>query len=112
MAVNRAQERITQAVLAWSGMSVADHRYGGVEYLFNGRREIGHIHGDRLVDIPFPTAVRDEVVAAGLAQPHHLLADSGWVSFTIREEKHVDEALALLKRSYDIAARQRFRSAE
>lgn len=112
MAVNGAQERITREVLAWSGMTVADHRFGGVEYLYNGRREIGHIHGDRLVDIPFPKAVRNEIVGAGLAQPHHLLADSGWVSFTIREDKDVDEALALLKRSYDIAARQRFRSSE
>ena len=34
-----------------------------------GRREIGHIHGDSLVDIPFPKKIRDEIVAAGQAEP-------------------------------------------
>lgn len=72
-----------------------------------GTREIGHIHGDRMVDIPFPTKVRDELVAAGAAEPHHLLKDSGWVSFYIHEEAGVDQAVALLRRSYEIAAAQR-----
>lgn len=108
MTVYSAQERITAAVESWEGMTTALHRFGGVEYLF-GRREIGHIHGDRLVDIPFPTRVRDEIVAAGLAQPHHLLADSGWVSFYLREEADIDRAVALLRRSYDLATRQKIR---
>lgn len=106
MTVYSAQERITAAVESWEGMTTALHRFGGVGYLL-GRREIGHIHGDRLVDIPFPTRVRDEIVAAGLAQPHHLLADSGWVSFYLREEADIDRAVALLRRSYDLATRQK-----
>jgi len=28
---------------------------------------IGHIHGDELVDIPFPAKIRDALVAAGRA---------------------------------------------
>ena len=108
MGIHKAQERITAAVQAWEGMTTAPHRFGGVEYLY-GRREIGHIHGDRLVDIPFPTRVRDEIVAAGLAQPHHLLADSGWVSFYLREEADIDRAVELLRRSYELASRQKNR---
>lgn len=106
MTINKAQERITAAVESWDGMTTAPHRFGGVEYLY-GRREIGHIHGDRLVDIPFPTRVRDEIVAAGLAQPHHLLADSGWVSFYLREEADIDRAIDLLRQSYELASRQK-----
>ncbi len=81
--VNGAQARITAAVLEWEGMAVQPHRFGGVEYLL-GRREIGHIHGDYLVDIPFPTKVSDEIVAAGRASPHHIFPESGWVSFYVR----------------------------
>jgi len=106
MAVSGAQTVITQAVLAWEGASVTPHRFGGVEFLL-GKREIGHIHGDHLVDIPFPTKLRDEVVATGQAEPHHLLVDSGWVSFYIRGEGDVDRVIALLRRSYDLAANQR-----
>jgi hypothetical protein len=82
------------------------HQFGGVEYRL-GKREIGHIHGDALVDIPFPTKVRDELVAAGTAEPHHVLPESGWVSFYIRQPEHVGEAIALLRRSYELALRQR-----
>lgn len=67
MSVRGAQERITQEVTSWEGVSVRPHRFGGVEYVI-GRREIGHIHGEHLVDIPFPRKVRDEIVAAGRAQ--------------------------------------------
>jgi predicted DNA-binding protein (MmcQ/YjbR family) len=77
-----------------------------------GRREIGHIHGDYLVDIPFPTKIRQEVVAAGRAEPHHVLPDSGWVSFYIREPADVERAVQLLRQSYEIAINQRKRRNE
>lgn len=105
MAVPGAQAQITAAVLDWNGASVAPHRFGGVEYRL-GRRELGHIHGDSLLDIPFPVKVREEIVAAGQAQPHHLLDESGWVSFYFKEAADIPRAIALLRRSYDIAALQ------
>jgi predicted DNA-binding protein (MmcQ/YjbR family) len=83
------------------------HRFGGTEYRLGERRELGHIHGDTLVDIPFPTKVRNELVAAGRAEPHHLLSDSGWISFYIREAADVERAIELLRLSYEIATKQR-----
>lgn len=105
MPISGAQNQITQAVLRWEGMTVEPHRFGGVEYRL-GSREIGHIHGDRLVDIPFPKKVRDEVVAAGRAMPHHVLPETGWISFYIREAGDVDRAIALLHDSYQIVQQQ------
>jgi predicted DNA-binding protein (MmcQ/YjbR family) len=106
MAVAGAQERIQAAVSAWNGVTVALHRFGGVEFVL-GKREIGHIHGDHLVDIPFPTKVRNRIVAEGRAEPHHLLADSGWVSFYLREPADIDAAIALLRESYNLALAQK-----
>lgn len=100
------KSKIEQAVMSWTGIEAKPHRFGGTEYVL-GKREIGHIHGEWLVDIPFPTRVRDEVIAAGQAEPHHVLPDSGWVSLYLREPKHVDDAIALFRRSYDIAMRQK-----
>jgi hypothetical protein len=105
MPVTGAQEQITRAVLSWEGTSVEPHRFGGVEYRL-GKRELGHIHGDHLVDIPFPTRVRDEIVAAGQARPHHIQPDSGWISFYLRAEGDPERAIALLERSYQIARTQ------
>lgn len=86
-------------------MNEAPHRFGGVEFRL-GTREIGHLHGDRLLDVPFPKRVRDELVEAGLARPHHVLPESGWVSFLIDDEPDVDAAIALLLRSHDLIAAQ------
>ena len=111
MSVRGAQARITAAVTSWPGVTVQPHRFGGVEYGI-GKREIGHIHGDHLVDIPFPKKVRDEIVAARRAQPHHILPDTGWVSFYLQQEFDVEQAIALLKESYEIAQKQRSRTIE
>ena len=106
MSVPNAQKIITEALLLWEGVSTAPHRFGGVEYRL-GTRELGHIHGDHLVDIPFPKKVRDEVISAGLAEPHHILPETGWVSFTLRQEEDVEKVIALLRRSYEVAWRQK-----
>jgi hypothetical protein len=106
MSVLNAQKTITQTLTSWEGVSTAPHRFGGVEYRF-GTRELGHIHGDHLVDIPFPKKVRDEIVTSGLAEPHHILPETGWVSFYLREESDVQKVIELLQRSYAIALRQK-----
>ena len=111
MSVKGAQERITKTVTSWEGVTVGPHRFGGVEYAV-GKREIGHIHGDHLVDIPFPKKVRDEIVAAGRAEPHHILPDTGWVSFYLRGEDDVEQAIALLHESFEIALRQKSKMAK
>jgi len=108
MSIKGAQERITKTVTSWEGVTVQPHRFGGVEYAI-GKREIGHIHGDHLVDIPFPKKVRDEIVAAGRVGPHHILPETGWVSFYLREGGDVEKAIDLLRESFEIAMRQRSR---
>ena len=111
MSVNGAQQSITEAVTSWPGVATQPHRFGGVEYVI-GKREVGHIHGDHLVDIPFPKKVRDEIVAAGRAQPHHILPETGWISFYIRQKDDVEKAIALLRESYAIAQKQKSKTIE
>jgi hypothetical protein len=106
MGVRGAAQKIQTELLSWPHVEAFPHRFGGTEYRI-GRRELGHIHGDYLVDIPFPTKVRDEVVAAGLAEPHHILPASGWVSLYLREAADVDRALELFRRSFELAMKQK-----
>lgn len=106
MSVHGASKQIVDTLLTWEGIEARPHRFGGTEFRI-GKREIGHIHGDTLVDIPFPTKVRDEIVAAGEARPHHILPETGWVSFYLKESEDVQKAIDLLKRSYDVALKQK-----
>jgi hypothetical protein len=106
MTIRGASEQIIATLLTWEGIEAHPHRFGGTEFRV-GKREIGHIHGDSLVDIPFPKKIRDEIVAAGEASPHHILPDTGWVSFYLKEEGDIKRAIDLLKRSYEIALIQK-----
>src|SRR5689334_18016138 len=110
MAVPGAGQRIQAEVSRWEGISSAPHRFGGVEYKL-GSREIGHVHGDWLVDVPLPKRVRDELVASAEAEPHHVLPQSGWVSVYLNVPGDVDRALRILRRSFEIALQQKARKA-
>ncbi|MGH7454435.1 MAG: luciferase family protein [bacterium] len=55
------------------------------------------------MDIPFPKKVRDEIIAAGRAEPHHVLPDSGWVSFYLNESADVEKAIGLFRQSFELA---------
>ena len=99
-------ERISREVLSWPGVTIEPHRFGGVEFRL-GKRELGHLHGDYLADLPFPVRVRKELVAEGRAMAHHILPDSGWVSYPIREERAVSGAIALFRLNYERAVAKR-----
>ena len=99
-----AMHHVERAVLSWPGVTTRMHRFGGTEFTLNttqGRREIGHLHGNGLLDIPFTKALRDEAVQEGRAQPHHIFPQSAWVSFFIRSEADVPNAVELLRRNYE-----------
>jgi hypothetical protein len=92
-------ENLEAQVSSWPHVTVHPHRFGGREFRF-GAAEIGHIHRGGIVDIPFPRPVRDALLAGGLAEEHHFVPNSGWVTFRIRREEDVEHALWLMKLSY------------
>lgn len=97
--VGAIRARLVREIGQWPGVTVGKHRYGGIEFRL-GRRELGHLHGDYLVDLPFPVAVRRRLVEGRLALPHQILPRSGWVSYPIRDLAAAEDALALFRLSY------------
>jgi hypothetical protein len=93
-------DEIEREVRSWPGVEVKPHRYGGVEFRVNGH-EIGHLHGSRLADLPFPVRTRKDLVAAGRARPHHVLPQTGWVSYPIGGEEDVKGVLELFRLNYE-----------
>jgi hypothetical protein len=99
-------EQIAETVQSWPGVEAAPHRFGGVEFRV-GRRELGHLHGDRIADLPFPRRVRDELIADGRARPHHVLPESGWITASIRSREEAENALSLFRMAYERAQNSR-----
>jgi hypothetical protein len=91
-------------------VEAAPHRFGGVEFRL-GRRELGHLHGDRIADLPFPRRVRDELVAEGRARPHHVLPHSGWITVSIASADEAEQAVELFRMAYERARSARRASA-
>jgi luciferase-like monooxygenase len=101
-----ASQVIIEEVSSWEGVEMGPGRFGAVQFRL-GKRELGHLHGDRLADIPFPRAIRDRLVAEGTVVPHRPLPDSGWASRHIRSEDDVQAVIDLLRMQYDRAMSQR-----
>lgn len=93
-------EAIKREVTGWPGVEAKPHRFNGIEFRVRGH-EIGHFHGDRLADLPFAVRARKELVAQGKAQLHHVLPQTGGVSYPIRGEDDVAGALELFRLNYD-----------
>lgn len=91
---------LTDELLSWAGVTVQPHRFGGIEFVIEGK-EIGHLHGDYLVDLLLPKSERDEWIAAGKAEPHHIYPESGWVSIYLKTEEDVAHAIEILHSKYE-----------
>ena len=92
-------KRLEDEVSAWPNVSVHPHRFGGKEFKF-GKAEIGHVHKDGTVDIPFPRAVRDALLEEGQAEEHRWVPNSGWTTFKVRCEADIGHAIGLMRISY------------
>jgi hypothetical protein len=63
--------------------------------------EIGHLHGSRMADLPFPVRMRKELVAEGKAEPHHLFPQTGWVSYYPRGPEDAPAVVELFRLNYE-----------
>ena len=100
-------ENIKKEILSWPYVTSKPHRFGGLEFRIN-ERELGHVHGDRLADLPFPMKTRNELVNSGRVSPHHILPQSGWVSCWIKGEEDISVVIDLFKMRYDYLAKNKF----
>ena len=104
--MTNVEETIRREVTSWPGVEAKPHRFNGIEFRVRGH-EIGHLHGGRWADLPFPVRVRKELVAQGKARLHHILPQTGWVSYPIRGEEDVPGALELFRMNYERLAARR-----
>lgn len=105
MCLQGALDEIGREVSSWNGVVVSPHRFGGTEFRL-GRRELGHVHGDSFADIVLPMDVRNNVIDEGMAEPHHILPKSGWITFRFRKQGDIERAIELFRLSYDYASKR------
>lgn len=88
-------------VLSWKGVDLQLHRYGGVQFNHNNK-EIGHLHGNGMLDILFSKKIKHDLLHIRNVRDHHTFKDSGWISFCIKTKEDKNTALALLQQAYQL----------
>ena len=93
-------KNIKQAILSWPGVTSNPYQFGGIEFRVN-KRDMGHIHGEKLADLPFPIEIRKEIIASGKALPHIIYPESMWVSYIIHNEDDIPKIIDLFRLQYE-----------
>jgi hypothetical protein len=99
MSADPIAARIQREVASWPGVTVETHGRGMI-FFHVGRREIGHLHGSRLADLPFPVRIRERLVAEGKADLHYLHPKTGWITYYIRSEGDIEPVVELFRLNY------------
>jgi len=89
-------KKFEEEVSRWLHVSVHPHRFGGKEFRF-GDAEVGHVHIGGIIDIPFTRSIRDALLTGGLAEEHHWVPNSGWVTFHVRSDEDISHARWLMR---------------
>ena len=98
----RALQAVENAAVSEFGAAIGLHRFGGIGFFVNGA-ELGHVHGNGLLDVFVGRVNRDALVCAGRALRHHVFPAAGWVSFWIKGDADITPALELLRLARDRA---------
>ena len=101
---------IEQEVLRWDGVTSAPGRFGAVAFRY-GKREIGHIHRDRIADLPVTPEMRERILSGGRARPHRA-GVKGYISYPVQDQEDVSVVLQILGWNYDRAKATTERRAE
>ena len=96
-----ASEQITAEVTSWPGVEAGPGRRG--EFAFKvGRREIGHLHGDRSAHFSFPKDVWAQLQEEGRITQHPVFPGRvGPAARRIEDEDDVRDVIALMRLNYD-----------
>jgi Family of unknown function (DUF5519) len=97
----RPSERITEEVVSWAGVTAGPGRRA--EFSFKvGRREIGHLHGDRAAHFGFPKAVWQSLFEADRIGYHPVFpGQPGFGARGIETEADVEDVIALMRINYE-----------
>ena len=108
MSVPLASERITAEVTSWPGIEAGVGSRGEWGF-YLGRREVGHLHGDRVAHFGFPRDVGAALRGEGRVDPHPVNRHSPKMAgHRLDRPGDVDAVVALMRLNHDrIAARSR-----
>jgi hypothetical protein len=96
-----ASGQIIDEVTSWPGVEAVQGDRGELSFRV-GRREIGHLHGDRTAHFGFPKAVWTDLHEQGRIDYHPVFPGKpGFGARIIENPADINDVIALLRLNYD-----------
>jgi Luciferase len=96
-------DRLIDEVTAWPGVTVEEGRFGSTRFMI-GRRELGHVHGSSILDLPLPKPMKAKLIGSGVAIQHRFTPpESGWVTIELDDAEAVERSIEILRERYEHA---------
>jgi hypothetical protein len=107
-------EAMKREIMSWPNVTSQPHRFGGIDFRVGGK-EMGHLHGENMVDLPLPPNAllasssnklmglpkQWEEKTQGSLPPHDAYPESNWINYWIKGEDDVPRVVALFRLQYD-----------
>lgn len=107
---------IINEIKQWQGVIIRPHPYGGFQFKIHGV-DVGHVHGDSLVDLPMSPHMRQQISSMkketnnnrGNRLPdYHIYRETGWIAYYLNND--VQDLSTLIQDFKSQYERIRFRS--
>lgn len=103
MATKMADRLIIDEVTSWPGVYTAPGERGELSIRL-GKKEIGHLHGDRVMHAGFPKKLWHELYEQGRIDYHPVFPGKpGWASRAIDDDEDARDVIELLRLNYERA---------
>jgi Family of unknown function (DUF5519) len=91
------------------------HRFGGIDFRV-GAKEMGHLHGENMIDLPLPPNIvlanssynklmgapkQSKEKIEGSLPAHDVYPECRWINYWIKDEDDVPRVIALFRLQYD-----------
>jgi hypothetical protein len=98
------QQELRQAILSLQGVTERQNTGIHEDAFFVGRTMFMHIHGHGHCDIRLAREDQERVLAEGKAHSHRWAPERGYVTFFVRNENDLAQAMELIQMSHDYFA--------
>ena len=96
--ITDAMDKIQEELNKDTNITISIHKYGGIQFNYKNK-ELGHIHGNGMVDVLLNKKMKSELIAKKWVQEHHTFKDSGWVTLFLKSDNDIEIAVKVLKMS-------------
>lgn len=86
----------SQVLKAFPEVGIRIHRFGGLEFFDSHGRELGHVHGNGLMDVHLSKADAASMKKGGRVLAHHVIPQSGYISFQLKRIEDIAFAIELM----------------